>query len=102
MIKATPGHPANSYICFPVIPFPGNRDDDLTDRFFSGLEVVGYAGEKTTSLGSKWVCQCTCGRYEIRRSRPLKNQDPAKSYVCSVCEAERNERQHEVYLRMVG
>jgi len=103
MITATPGHPANSIYCFNTRPFPGNPEDNLSGMGFSGLEVIGYASKyKPTRSGSPWVCRCICGRYEIRRSRPLKRQDRKKVYRCSVCEAERNDRQHEEYIRIAG
>lgn len=95
MTTATPGHPANSKSCFHIFPFPGNPTDDLTGKYFSGLEVIGYAGRKTGNPGSKWVCRCKCGRYEIRRSRPLKKQNSKKVYLCSVCESVLNNERYK-------
>ncbi len=99
MIIPTPGHPANSANYFSTLPFPGDSKHDLSGMVFSGLQVIGYARSKTTKAGSQWVCRCICGRFEIRRSKPLKNQSPGKNYRCSICEGERNQQRHEEYLR---
>jgi len=106
MLKAESGKPINSRRPIPTRAFPGNREDDLTGRGFSGLRVIGYYDRRSEkSRGSQWVCQCACGRYEVRRSIALKKQDPAKQYLCSVCESAVDKAQHKAWaaqFRMAG
>ncbi len=57
MQTAAPGEPVNSTRCFKIFPFPGNPEDDLTGRVFSGLEVIGYAGGGANCQGSQWITE---------------------------------------------
>lgn len=83
-LKAQPGKPINSLYPIQTKPFPGHPEHDLTGHVFSGLTVVGYFGPGNDH-GSQWVCQCKCGRYEVRRSKALKSQRPDLGYYCQAC-----------------
>jgi len=70
-----------------TIPFPGQKEHDLTGVKYSRLTVIGYIrSKKQKSGGAIWLVRCVCGQYEERVSKGIKNHDPKKVYRCSVCE----------------
>lgn len=74
----------------PTRPWPGPKEYDLTGQQFGSLKVIGYYGDRfRTHRGSAWVCQCACGRHEVRRSRSLKREAVP---VCQICQIENKGR----------
>lgn len=68
----------------PPIPEGRRPDDkeDLTGRAFGRLTVIRY--HKTHKKdGSRWLVRCTCGDYELRRSRTIR--DAAEDAMCAAC-----------------
>ena len=50
--------------------------DDLVDRQFGLLTVIGYAGLHTTPCGTRrrmWKCRCECGKETVVSENNLKN-----------------------------
>jgi hypothetical protein len=88
-------NPINSDRPLPTKPVPDDLTYDLTNEPFSNLTVIGYFGPSHGHwLGTRWVVQCVCGRYEVRRSKKLRQQRPDREYFCNVCEERiRKERQ---------
>lgn len=46
---------------------------DCTGHRFGRFTVVGYFGSKKGG-GSLWVCRCSCGDYETRSGKSVRNQ----------------------------
>lgn len=63
---------------------------DLVGCRVGRLTVVGYydKGSKNGG-GSRWVVRCTCGAYETRRSKAIRNprpRDDGEEQACFKCE----------------
>lgn len=57
--------------------------EDLTGRQIGRLTVAGYLGNMGTDKG-KWLVRCSCGDFEVRNSKAVKN--PANSAdACKQC-----------------
>ena len=61
--------------------------EDLTDRTVGRLTVIGlynpFGKERSKTdkeRGGRWVVRCTCGSFELRRAKAIKN--PANSNDC--------------------
>lgn len=48
---------------------------DYTGRRRGRIVVIGYVGGKASgdSSGARWLVQCECSMYEVRRSKALRN-----------------------------
>lgn len=66
----------------PIMEFPGNRIDNITENVFGRLTVIGYAGSSRHS-GAKWVVKCTCGNYQIITGKLLRKNN---YIVCKDCD----------------
>lgn len=60
----------------PVERFKGPRKDNLTGKKFGKFTVIGYLGKFNRTRGTgRWLVQCSCGWYEIRAARVLRNTE---------------------------
>lgn len=74
----------------PTMPFSGKAEHDLTEligRQIGGVTIIGFARD----VRGRWVVQCRCGAYTLRRLRVLRGGEPG---VCERC----NKVSHEAYL----
>jgi hypothetical protein len=80
---------ARSDTPLPTRPWPAEArgQDNLTGRMVGRLTVIGLSADKSKSSngGACWVVRCTCGSYEHRRTRSLRQTDP-KRMMCSHCD----------------
>src|SRR5688572_5807614 len=67
---------------------------NLTGRRFGRFEVVGMAATipGTRNTGGRWVVRCSCGDYEVRTAKAIKNLSNGND-MCHIC------RKHEQTLR---
>ena len=57
-----------------IRPAQFNPKCALTGKFFGRLTVVGiYLGPEQSNRRASYLCRCTCGAYELRRSRAINN-----------------------------
>lgn len=68
VVRATQAH----WTSPPPMKSPPTVAPDLTGATTGRLRVVGYYGSSKKS-GSRWVVRCTCGDYELRRSKAITN-----------------------------
>lgn len=70
-------------------PFPYIPELDLSDRVFGELTVVGFFKSfwDGQSHRTKWVVQCVCGKYEIRKGSRLLEAHK-RGQRCIECQAE--------------
>jgi hypothetical protein len=77
----------SSDVPLPTRDFPKTSDpvSNLTGLRVGRLEVKGLSANHTQSkTGAAWVVRCTCGQYEIRRTKFLKTGDPERA-MCIRC-----------------
>ena len=77
----------------------GPPEGNLTGKKFGSFTVIGrYTGNKpATTHKPKWVCLCDCGRYEMRRSRSIRNPENQHD-KCHVCRKVGEIKRHKKYL----
>ena len=58
--------------------FRGPKKHDITGKKFGRMVVVGYfgrgSGHKQNKSGCLWVVRCGCGRFELKRTKAIKNK----------------------------
>lgn len=71
----------------PTREFIGPQDQDITGKRYGRLTVVGNSAERSRNdRGAAWVVRCTCGYYEIRRTKTLNEQAGRSAQMCSHCD----------------
>lgn len=77
-------HKISSTSKLPTKMWHGLIEYDLTGRKFGRFTVVGpLATMKKYLDGCRWVVKCTCGRYEVRRTKTIKKGGQLN--MCSEC-----------------
>ncbi len=60
----------------PCLPMPtAYTFENLTGMSFGRFKVIGYLGKTSAKKPSAWLCRCSCGDYEARSSRAIKNPE---------------------------
>lgn len=68
---------------------------DLTGAVFGQFKVIGLFDVHRKPNGerkSKWLVRCSCGDFEIRTRRAIKNKNNADD-CCDIC-------RHKIYIKM--
>lgn len=81
----------------PTKPAPHGAPD-LTGIIFGRMRVIGYYG--SNQKGGLWLSRCTCGAYETRRAKAIRNPVNTDD-CCAKCTQLDRMRQRE-YFRMTG
>ena len=81
-----PGDMLTNSSGLPVKNIPSHVND-LTGIKKGRLIVIGLSASfsKDNGHGYRWVVRCSCGRYEIRRSRTILKANPID--MCNVCKS---------------
>lgn len=58
---------------------------DYTGRRRGRMRVIGYVRAGPNDSGARWLVQCECSMYELRRSRALRNAN--QDDMCRRCNA---------------
>lgn len=66
----------------PLGPLPRGVPD-LSGTVFGRMTVIRYHGRH--KQGAAWLCRCTCGAYELRRGKVIR-EPPKPDYSCASCE----------------
>ncbi len=80
------------------LPFHSRKTlKDLTGIKTGRLTVLGYSSE----YKRRWVVRCDCGRYCLRKNKPLTEKRTGKvELMCSGCEKTFNMRRHDEFKRL--
>lgn len=72
--------------CPEILPIPKNQPEftDLTGTRKGLIRVIGYGG--SGNGGSKWICMCACGRYQMIGTKALKRVRDKQPLLCQVCD----------------
>lgn len=77
-------HKVSSMIPLPVKQFEGLKKYDLSGARCGRFTVIGqFDNGKKYLNGARWVVRCSCGRYEVKRTKTIKN--PHDGQMCSEC-----------------
>ena len=89
-----PGSRMTSMVPFPTRQFLGPQKHNLSGRKTGRFTVIGISSQfrKPSRDGERWVVKCSCGRYEIRRMKSIKNA--TNTDACGECK-------NTAYLRRV-
>jgi len=88
-------HRISSMIQLPLRHFTGLRKDNLASLRFGRFVVIGVSDtirniKSGKNPGIRWVVRCSCGRYEIRSTKGIKNlirgHKNAPNQMCKVCD----------------
>jgi len=71
---------------------------DLTGTKIGRLTVVGLLDSRSHDKGARWLVRCSCGDYEARRSKALKNPNNAGDR-CDLCRHQVFLKREQFYLR---
>lgn len=68
-------------------PWMKDEHEEFTGRIFGRLTVLGRfdCPEMERKGKTRWVVRCTCGIYETRRSKALREQSNLACQMCSHC-----------------
>jgi len=79
-----PGDMLTNSIGLPIKNIPSHVND-LTGIKKGRLTVIGLSASfsKDNGHGYRWVVRCSCGRYEIRRSRTILKGN--QNDMCNIC-----------------
>lgn len=61
------------FLAPPPMRDPGSGVENLIGRTFGRFTVAGLSVEKRRDGCALWVCRCVCGRYELRKSKAVRN-----------------------------
>lgn len=73
---------------------------DLRGYKYGRMTVIGLADEQNLKKNSRWVVRCSCGRYEHRKARAIRNPENARD-CCVQCYRLQTE-QHRQRVAMYG
>lgn len=77
---------AHSDVPLPMRSVPSEVRHNLIGRSFGRFTVIGLSVTRPSQPGGQaWVCRCSCGQYEIRRSRSIQNTKNAAIDRCDRC-----------------
>lgn len=66
-----------------TIKFTGKPKDNLKNKRFGNLVVIGFMGKNASGMGV-WLVRCDCGYYEKRTGKYLKKSGRNNS-ACKEC-----------------
>ncbi|MBP7704178.1 MAG: hypothetical protein KA105_02695 [Caulobacter sp.] len=97
-VAPMPDHQAHwSAPPLPLAPRPADVED-LTGRTLGQLTVIRYHGR--IGSGSRWLVRCSCGDYELRKTRVIVRQHSAGSGGrCRVCDRVAQMREGSAYFK---
>lgn len=73
----------------PALNLPDWRD--LPGKKFGRFAVLGLAAEYNPKKGARWVVRCSCGSYEIRATKAIRNPENSQD-CCKKC-------RHLIYIK---
>lgn len=70
-----PSQRVTSLTPLPTTYFTGPKEHDLTGRRCGRFIVIGFSlwRSKDKHNASRWVCRCSCGRYELLTTKTVKS-----------------------------
>lgn len=84
-LEFTASQCVSSMVPLPTKQFPGPKEHDLTGRKVGRFTVIGCALWRANGRVNtiRWVVKCSCGRYQMMRSKVVKYNHPDN--MCQQC-----------------
>lgn len=98
-VEFNPGNRVQSMAPLPTKAFTGKKEHDLTGHKVGRFTVIGcslWRPRSGRTNATRWVCRCTCGRYQLFTTKAVKNNNP--DLACTECYKTHTMR--ERYLRI--